>query len=114
MQFLGEDQIDHTGKDADLDLFIGNAFDITGERSTQNQEEIRMGCTKYDMQVKLKNSKNADVTVKVIEHWYGENELKNANIQPAKKDAYTYEFNVPVPHNGDATLTYTAFVGDEC
>jgi hypothetical protein len=35
-QFVGEDEIDHTPKDEEIKLYLGNAFDIIGEHTQQN------------------------------------------------------------------------------
>ena len=42
-QFIGEDQIDHTPKDEEIKLFLGNAFDIVGERAQKNFRVVVSG-----------------------------------------------------------------------
>ena len=41
VQFVGEDRIDHTPKDETLNLKIGNAFDVVGERKQIDFEQDR-------------------------------------------------------------------------
>ena len=39
-EFLGEDQIDHTPKDEEVELKVGNAFDVVGETNTIDSKRI--------------------------------------------------------------------------
>ena len=71
LEFIGEEQIDHTPKDEDLSLQIGNAFDIVGERKqTDFQIETGRHWMQETIEIKLRNHKTEDVTVRVKEPMY--------------------------------------------
>lgn len=114
LQFIGEDQIDHTPKDEEIEIFLGNAFDIVAEKKTTDASrsgnflDFGSRCNYQDVSIELRNHKEEDITVKVIEHYWGPVvEVDNANYEVEKEDEYTYIFRVPVSADGEATLTYT-------
>jgi hypothetical protein len=109
-EFIGEDTIDHTPKDEKVRLYMGNAFDIVGER---RQTNFRLDTSKRfaeeSFEIKVRNHKKEAVEVRVVEHMYRWIEWKLlANSQDYKKtDARTIEFLPQVPPNGEAVITYT-------
>ena len=46
LEFIGEDQIDHTPKDETVKLHIGDAFDVVGERKRTNFSD-RCQCPRH-------------------------------------------------------------------
>ncbi len=72
-QFIGEDQIDHTPKDEELKLYLGNAFDIIGERAQIDFKSSKR-TAEETIQIKVRNHKNEPVEVQIYEHpgrWSG-------------------------------------------
>lgn len=107
LEFVGEDQIDHTPKDEELRILLGNAFDIVGERTQTDQKQISNTVTEQSWQVKLRNHKTEAVTIKVEEPQWGDWKVIKASHPDKKKDARTLEFEVEVPADGEAVITYT-------
>lgn len=115
-EFIGEDQIDHTSKDEIVKVYIGNAFDIVGERKQTNFKigniTGRTDVSRYideSFEIKLRNHKKEDVSVKVIEHlyrWYNW-ELKDESSPYLKKDSKTIEFMMKLPADGEKVITYS-------
>ncbi len=107
LEFIGEDMIEHTSKDEKLRLFLGNAFDIKAERAMTNK--VSTGKKSYDetWQIKIRNHKDSDVNVVVIEKFYGFWKMKNSTHEYKKKDANTVEFYVNVLKDQESTLEYT-------
>jgi len=108
LQFVGEDEIDHTPKDEKLSLYIGDAFDIVAEHTlVENKEEF--GKHRESHKIELRNRKNEEVTVLVDEkfarwvYW----EVEKSTQDHEKKDAYTARFPVKVGANSTVTLEYT-------
>ncbi|MGA2678201.1 MAG: DUF4139 domain-containing protein [Sedimentisphaerales bacterium] len=108
LQFVGEDEIDHTPKDEKLSLYIGDAFDIVAEHTlVENKEEF--GKHRESHKIELRNRKNEEVTVFVDEkfarwvYW----EVEKSTQDYEKKDAYTARFPVKVGANATVTLEYT-------
>lgn len=106
LQFIGEDQIDHTPKDEKVRLYIGNAFDVVGERKQMNVQRVNDRVTRTQMEISLRNHKKEDVTVTAIEHAYGQWKILNSSSEFNKKDSNTFEFTVKVPANGEVKVTY--------
>jgi hypothetical protein len=110
LQFAGEDSIDHTPKDEKVRVKMGEAFDIVGERKRSNfASDLKGRRFEETFEIKLRNHKDSDATVTVVEHLYRWNNWKiiGASAKYEKMDAQTIEFTVPVPKDGEATVTYT-------
>ncbi len=108
LQFIGEDAIDHTPKDEEIRLYIGDAFDVTGERTRKDFKEAYQTITeKYE--ILLKNHKENEVAVKVFEKlWrYSNWKIIDSTHEWVKNDASTIEFEVKLPKDAKEKLIYT-------
>ncbi|HBZ02010.1 MAG TPA: DUF4139 domain-containing protein, partial [candidate division Zixibacteria bacterium] len=109
LQFIGEDLIDHTPKDEKVRVFLGEVFDITCERNKINTKDLGPYHKEETYEIKLKNHKDTDVVITVVEPMPGwwEWHITDSNLEHKKVSAYKVEFQVPVKSNGENTLTYT-------
>lgn len=110
LQFIGEDQIDHTPKDETIKLCLGEAFDVVGERKKTNfREDHNAQWAEESFEISLRNHKETDIEVIVVEHlWrYVNWKIINKSHEFTKKDAQTVEFKVPVPKDGETKVNYT-------
>ncbi|MDD3064688.1 MAG: hypothetical protein PHT24_00355 [Endomicrobiaceae bacterium] len=108
IEFIGEDSIDHTAKDAKLSINIVNAFDITGKKIQTNSKTE--GKTSYQsFSINIKNSKNTSVDVNVEEmlNAWSNWEIKENSVPFVKKDKSTIEFSVNIPANTEKEIKYT-------
>jgi len=108
LQFVGEDEIDHTPKDETVRLTVGDAFDIVGEHKRTNFRRISDKEVEESFEATVKNHKSEDVVVSVIEHLWADWRITQKSQDFVKRDARTVEFLVKVPKSGTATVTYTA------
>lgn len=110
LQLAGEDAIDHTPKDEKVRVKMGEAFDVVGERRRVNFNSDMKG-RKFEetFEIKLRNHKESDATVTVVEHLYRWTNWKivDASGKWVKKDAQTIEFETPVKKDGESIVTYT-------
>ena len=107
VEFIGEDQIDHTPKDEELKLYVGDAFDLVGTRTVTDRTQGQRW-QKETIKIQLRNHKDEDATILVREHLNRTGWTIEAKSQDYKKiDATTIEFTVPVQANGKADVTYT-------
>ncbi len=105
-QFIGEDRIDHTPRDEDVRLQVGNAFDIKGETVRKEYKDIGDGYTEV-WEITLKNHKESeDVLITVPFRIWGDWRIVEATTDYTKKDASTAEFKVLVPADGEARFTF--------
>ncbi len=105
-QLLGEDRIGHTPKDEEVDLTVGKAFDIVAERLRTDYQRVSDRVHRTSWQVTLRNHKDEDVTVEVIEQVGGDWEIIQSSLKHEKLSAQAIRFEVPVPKNGETVLSY--------
>ncbi len=108
LEFIGEDSIDHTPKDEKIRLYLGDAFDVLGERKRMDYREFGKTADET-IEISLRNHKEEDIEVLVVEHlWrYTNWEMTQKTHDFTKKDAQTVEFKIPVPKDKEVKLTYT-------
>ncbi len=105
--FLGEARIAHTPVDERVSLLVGRAFDLVAERTLLEQRRIAEGKYRESILITLKNHKDRDVVIEVLEHLRGDWTLLQATPPEYRKvEAGTVEFTVPVPAGGEAQVTY--------
>lgn len=110
LEFIGEDAVDHTPKDEDVRVKMGNAFDLVGERKRVHyQSDLNKRWFQETFEIRLRNHKDSDVTIKAVEHLYRWTNWKivESSWKWTKKDAQTVEFEVPVKKDGETVVSYT-------
>jgi hypothetical protein len=105
-QFIGEDRIDHTPKDEDVRVKVGDAFDIVAERKQTDYKVIAANVYEYAYQIKIRNHKDGPISVVVNEAIGGDWEMLSSTFEAKKTAAFAAQFNVPVAKDGEATLSY--------
>lgn len=108
-QLVGEDSIDHTPRDEKMSLYLGDAFDIVGERTQLDFKQLSKRSVEETVQVTVRNHKSEDIQVRVIEQLYRaqDAEVVEASSGYEHLDNNTIEFLVDVPADGEATISYT-------
>ncbi len=107
LQFLGEDLIDHTPKDELVRLYIGDAFDVVGERKRTEFKQISDRVIEETWEITVRNHKESDAPVWIVEHFWGDWEILQSTHKYNKLDAHTIEFPVTVERNGEVKVSYT-------
>jgi hypothetical protein len=105
-QFIGEDRIDHTPKDEDVRVKVGDAFDVVAERKQTDYKVIARNIYEYAYEIKIRNHKEGPVTVVVNEPIGGDWEMLSSSFEAKKTAAFAAQFNVTVAKDGEATLSY--------
>ncbi|NLG11691.1 MAG: DUF4139 domain-containing protein, partial [Elusimicrobia bacterium] len=108
LQFIGENSIDHTPKDEKISLYLGNAFDIVGERKITDHKRIATNLYRDSYEITLRNHKKEQVVVRVIERQWGDWQIIQKSQDYKKEDANTLIFEAKVPADGEVKITYTA------
>lgn len=110
LEFIGEDEIDHTPKDETVKLHIGDAFDIVGERKRTNFSiDASSHIITESFEIRVRNHKAEPVEVLVKETLYRWNnwEITESNQKWTKYDSNTIHFPVRVDKDGEQVVTYT-------
>ena len=108
LQFVGEDQIQHTPKDEKIKVKLGDAFDVVASRKQMAWEKVAKNITEVSFEISLRNHKKEDITVKVVERLSGDWKILESSHDFKKMDASSFSFDVPVKKDGEAKLTYKA------
>ena len=105
-QLIGEDWIDHTAKDERAKIKLGDTFDVVGERTQKEWRKIASGTWEVEWEISLRNHKQSDQTVRVIEPVPGDWQVLHATHKYEKPEAHTLTFDVPVPKDGATKVLY--------
>jgi len=106
LQFVGEDSIVHTPKDEKVRIKLGEAFDVVGSRKQTGWQKIANDTYEAAFEISLRNHKKEDVVVKVVEPIPGDWTMLDSSQPYNKSEAFAAEFNIPVPKDQEAKLTY--------
>jgi hypothetical protein len=104
--FAGEDHIDHTPKDEQVSIHIGNAFDVVAEHKQTDFKHVDTHTWEFEYEVTLRNHKDIPVIVQVNEPIGGDWEMLSSTYKSTKTAAFAAQFNVPVAKDGTSVLKY--------
>lgn len=112
---VGEDRIDHTPRDEEVQLTVGRAFDLVGERVRADYRRLGSDAIEEDIEIRLRNQKSdEDVTIRVVEPMYRASDwtvtretLDGGPAEHEQLDSHQVEWRVPVAAGEEATLAYT-------
>ena len=107
---IGEDTIPHTPKNEKVRLYLGNAFDLVGERVQTDFKQVAEKVVEESYEITIRNQKPEEaVQVRVVEHLYrsGDWEITAESAPHVKLDSQSVEWKLDVPAGGESKLTYT-------
>ena len=110
LEFVGEDRLDHTPRNEKVQVKLGNAFDLVGERKrTDFQLDTARKTLDESFEIKVRNQGKNPVEIHVVEHFVRTASwkltAKSHEFRPL--DSHTMESVVPVPPEGETAVTYT-------
>lgn len=111
LEFIGEDVIDHTPRNEDVLIRLGNAFDVVGERvQTDFRLDTRSRQLWETFEIRLRNHKDEAVEVVVQENLYraANWEIEDTSRKFEKLDSQRIQFKVKVASEEEALVRYTA------
>jgi len=109
LEFIGENEIDHTPKDETIRVYVGNSFDITGERRrTDYKVNSSNNWVDESFEIKLRNHKKEAVEVRAVEHLsrYDNWDVKEKTDDFTKLDSHTIEFREKLKPDEEKIITY--------
>jgi len=107
---IGENTIDHTAKGENVRLYLGNAFDLVGERKQTDFKIITGNVIQETYELRLRNRKETgDVEIRVPERLFRWSnwEVLDSSIPFEKIDSNTVEFRPTVKAGEEVVITYT-------
>lgn len=105
-QLVGEDMIDHTPRNEEVEMKIGNAFDIVGETAVVDSRRISDRVREETVEVKLRNRKTEDVNINVRYRLWGDWQVIESSHEYVKKTAQLLEFTVPAKADVETVLRF--------
>ncbi len=110
LEFIGEDLIDHTPKNETVQIKLGSAFDVVGERRQVDfRVDNKARWMEEDIEVKIRNQKGETANVIVKENlyrWSNWSIIKKSG-EFEKVDARTIHFNLKIAKESEAVVRYT-------
>jgi hypothetical protein len=107
-QFIGEDHVGHTSAGSDIALRIGDAFDVTVTPTVVQTTKLNKRMTEYQMSYLARNARPQAVVLTLRQDQLQRvNEVRAESIKGRRTDADSFAWDIPVPANGETTLTFT-------
>jgi hypothetical protein len=110
VQFVGEDAIDHTPKNEDVRLTLGQAFDVTARARQTKYDKISDSVYESAYEVELKNAKKEPVTVVLVEDVPGSWKILSESTKHEEVNSNRLRWEVQVPAEGSAKFSYAVRV----
>lgn len=106
LQFLGEDLIDHTPRNETARFYIGDSFDVLGERKCIEDRRIANNVNEQIIEISIRNRKNNSAEVSVVERFWKDWEILQSSHTYNNLDARTVEFPLTVESDSEVKITY--------
>ena len=103
---LGEDQIQASRAPSEVSLTLGDAFDLSIERSQVNFRRLSDRVVEIEMALRLRNRGQNPAAIEVIERIPGDWRLLNVTSGGEKRDAGDLVFNLSLDGNDSTVLSY--------
>ncbi len=107
---IGENTINHTPKGETIRLYLGNAFDLVGERVQTAYNAITGNVLEETYEITLRNRKETEsVEIRVPERMFRWTnwEILRSSMPFTQLDSSTIEFRPTVPAGGEVKISYT-------
>lgn len=110
LEFVGENDIDHTPRNEVVRLFAGDSFDLVGERKrTDFKIDSDNRRAQESFQITVRNRKAEPAAIRVVEHLYrwANWEITGKSQEFTETDSQSIEFQVPLEADEEKHVTYT-------
>ncbi|MGA1871039.1 MAG: DUF4139 domain-containing protein [bacterium] len=106
IQLLGEDEINHTPPNKNVEIEIGKAFDITITRVQTDWQKIAQNQFEIAWTLDIANQKTEAVVIKIVEPAAGEWQIVHSSHDWTKKSAHQIEFTIIIPPRMAEKISY--------
>jgi hypothetical protein len=109
IEFVGENQIDHTAKDEDVRVYLGNAFDIVGSRKqTEYKIDHKQRWLEEEFEIEIRNRSRKAIEVIIPETLYRWSnwEIIQSTDAYEKTDSRNIEYKLSLTPESEKKLTY--------
>lgn len=114
-QFVGEDRIDHTPRNEQVRLKLGEAFDVTAIKTQLDYKKVNYGhpyryAAEASFRIELKNAKKTPVAIIIEEPIPGDWKILKETLPHNKVAAGLAQWQTTLPAEGTTTLEYKVLV----
>jgi hypothetical protein len=111
-KFIGEPRLAAAPGGSQIALRLGEAFDVTIQPTVVNRESLSNNRARYVMRYEFRNARNEAVRIRFRQRGLGGlgdsvAQVTDESIPGRRIDAFSQEWDVPVPANGMTALTFT-------
>jgi hypothetical protein len=107
-QFLGSDSIDHTPRDQDVRIHVGDSFDVTATKKQTDLVNSSTCTNQGSYQIAVANAKDQEQDVLVVESIPGVWSIVKENFSHQKPSSGTATWLLHIPARQTTTLEYAA------
>ena len=108
-QFVGENSLGHTPAGSRLSIETGKAFDVRVQPTITSDNRVGKNVRDVEVRYRVTNASPRPVEVRVAQNFFAnssvEYEVLDESIDHDLESAYRYVWTVPVPAEGETTLT---------
>lgn len=112
LQFIGEDNINHTPVKEKIELNTGNAFDITINGKITSSKKINDNTYIHELAITFQNSSDEYVEVAFSQNFNYEHELISESTTSRLENANRRVWKINITPNAESTLTFGVKVSD--
>ncbi len=106
MEFIGEDRIDHTGRNEEVKINTGKAFDLVASSLSKDRRNISKTVSERTIQVTIRNNSNEEKTIDVLYQMGGNTRIISSDIKPQVDSNNKATFLVTVPKDTQTIFTF--------
>ncbi len=113
LHLLGRHEIDHTPKNEEMEIPIGQAFDVTGQRRVVNKArpfpERLDNREVLEIEFRMRNHKNTPIQARCVEHLHRgrQCEVTESTAEFTHEDAFTLHFDFELAPDSEKTMRFT-------
>ena len=107
LQFLGENEIQHTPRDEKISLTVGKSFDVKASHKKTSYTKLSKRSSRSSYAIEVRNRKKVGETVYVYEHQSGDWKVTDKSDPFIKEDSNTMIFEVKLKAGEVKTVKYT-------
>lgn len=110
-EFIGEDRVDHTPKNEEIKLFIGEAFDVLLDSKITENNRISDKVYELEQEITVTNRKDEDITVDVKINLGSRWEVLSSSEDYDKENAFAISYKLPVKADSKKKIDLKVRIG---
>jgi len=107
LEFIGEDSIDHTARNEEIEITTGNAFDLVGKTIVTDSKRVDRRLHQQTISVSLKNQSEEAKEIEVMHLISGDWEIFDNNFSYEKLSASQIVFTIQLDAGEEKEIIWT-------